>query len=353
MSVIDDKETFPKSGEWKSLFLSSNSRRPRICPSFSQIIIIATRRVYDMADLDFQSFFDWESEIRGNYPEAPKFTEKDARVEWSHVCRKREYLDILDALEDSLEEITEYEKRIGDFSQNAKQAGLTERDRYRRREGLAQAALQSFCNLREHLRQFTVLLIHTNKHDIVDSREWSQRYAGEMMEATRRAIDDYQNIIERCQAARKRLGSLGAPVEPLPDPFDDGDGDGEMEETYDEDIDMAEGAASDDGWVYDRELSEGSFGQVSLWVRYDEAGKVVERCASKEVPVEHERNQMRREAFMHSLISAKDPNGRYIVVYRGDEYCHDDRVHRLYLEVCPYGDLFDVKKRMFDRKDKA
>jgi hypothetical protein len=90
-----------------------------------------------------------------------------------------------------------------------------------------------------------------------------------------------------------------------------------MEEMYDEDVDMEEGAASDDGWVYDRELGEGSFGQVSLWVRYDEAGKLVERCASKEVPVEHERNQMRREAFMHSLISAKDPNGRYIVVYRG------------------------------------
>jgi hypothetical protein len=34
-----------------------------------------------MADLDFQTFFDWEKEIRNNYPEAPKFTEKDARLE--------------------------------------------------------------------------------------------------------------------------------------------------------------------------------------------------------------------------------------------------------------------------------
>ena len=290
-----------------------------------------------MADLDFQTFYDWELAIRRHYAEAPKFTEKDAHLEWSRISRKREYADIIEALEDSMAAITTFENRLDNFAQNAKHARLTPREGHKKREGLIQATLQCYATLRDHLRHYTLLLIQTNKDDKVVSREWSQRYAGDIMESTSPAAEEYGNAIDQCRMTRKRLGSLGAPVDPLPDPF--GEDDDEMEEAYEGDMDMEEGAASEDGWKLVRELGEGSFGQVLLWVRHDEAGKVVEKCASKDVSVRDTplysdgADENIREAFMHARVSAKDPDGRHIVVYRGEDLFYDDRVHRLYVSL--------------------
>ena len=122
--------------------------------------------------------------------------------------------------------------------------------------------------------------------------------------------------------------------------------------------------ASDDGWVYERELGSGTFGQVSLWVRYDEGGKIAERSACKEIALSEEdlrdisfngprRDQIRREALLHSQISAKDPRARHIVLYHGDDFFFQDKVHRIYIEYCPHGDLWEVKRRLFERKDKT
>ena len=169
-----------------------------------------------------------------------KITKKDARLEWAAISQKTKYIDVLDAIGDSVEEVTEFVKRIENFARNAQHAGLTERDTHRKREGLVQATLQSCRTLSENLQQFTMLLIETNKHDQVVSREWSQRYAGDTMEFARRTAKDYQNVITKIQAARKRLGSLGDPVEPLPDPF--GHHRDQMEEMNDEDMEMGEGA---------------------------------------------------------------------------------------------------------------
>lgn len=111
-------------------------------------------------------------------------------------------------------------------------------------------------------------------------------------------------------------------------------------------------------FTFERTLGSGGNGNVALWVRRDETGRVADRVAVKEVymTTKAEWNSSKnfygeiddrnsREKVMHSLATSRNNRGQHIVDFRASSLDKHKNLLRIYMESCRYGTLTDVRAR--------
>lgn len=161
------------------------------------------------------------------------------------------------------------------------------------------------------------------------------------------AMNNCQNDIRLCRDRRRNLGSTEVSISPIPPDEEDDPDHLDIKKT------LGMEGSEDDDWVFIKQVGSGGNGKVSFWARQDAAGNVVEKLAAKDCHwpptsqigwYDNGSEKRLREPFMHALLSTKDPEGSYTVLYRGSHTFESQNVVRIYMEFCSYGDMWGVSK---------
>lgn len=207
-----------------------------------------------MADLDFETFLEWEVEARkaaGN--DAPPVTTARARAEWLAKRRKKEYIEALELLQASMTDVDECFEHIYDLPEATPAAVGTALAGLRVREGTLEAMIETCRAVYENLQKLQQEQAETDDNGTLIANQWTRWYTEHQMTGILGEIKAAQDGVQLCRDARKGLGSPTLPVEPL----------------YPESKDVKTGfgmeGAADGEWFYIKELGEGGCGKVYLW----------------------------------------------------------------------------------------
>ena len=106
--------------------------------------------------------------------------------------------------------------------------------------------------------------------------------------------------------------------------------------------------------MFESKIGEGHFATASLWVRKDSNENIVDRIAIKDIYCKDTQwnhalsfigdiqDRTSREAHMHQLASAKDPEALCVVKYRESAVFRAHKLIRIYMEYCALGEFKEV-----------